>query len=217
MIRLVKFIFKIFGTVEGMFFTGEKINNIKSMCFLEYANYLNDIKSINKAIIYYNKAISANPANYYAYGSIAAAFFKKKNFDQALKYCNKANAIKPGISVQILTYVIYDILGQTILAKEIFQHVLKYYKNDLIAAFDRLSYTYYQVNLYEKAEYYSKEALKINPNVASLHYNLANIYFAQARFSEAKEEFRKVLELTNNKRYRRYSIQSIERIEKVSG
>jgi tetratricopeptide (TPR) repeat protein len=181
MMKLIKLILKMIGFIYGMLFTGENIKNIKSTCQVEYANYLHDIQDIEKAIKYYNKAISSNANNYYAYGSLAAALFEKKQFRQALEYCKKAGSIKPsGISVKILSFVIYDILDEANLAKEVLQYILKFYENDLIAGYDRLAYTYYQVGMHKKAEHYCKEALKINPSVWSLHFNLGKIYFVDS-------------------------------------
>ena len=205
----------MFGVIYGMLFSGKDIKHIKSACQVKYANYLHDKQDINKAILYYNKAINLDVNNYYAYGSLAATYFEKKEFEQALKYCKKADAIMQGISVHIMMVVIYDVLGDTKLSEGYLQRVMKFYNNDVVAAYDRLSYTYYQIEMYRQAEYYCKEALKIKPFAASLHYNLGNIYIAQQKLPEAKEQFNKVLELANNKRYKKYSIKSIDRLEKI--
>jgi len=214
MIRLIS---RIISIVYGMLFVGEPVNNIKSACYVEYANYLHDNKKIEKAITYYNKAISLNINNYYAHGSLAATFFEKKQFKQSLEYCKSASSIKAGISVDILSHVIYEALGEYSLAKEMLQHILEFYKKDLVAAYDRLSYAYFQVNMHKEAEYYCKEALKINPSAANFHYNLGMINLAQNKLLEAKGEFNKVLELANSRRYKRYAINKIVNINNLLG
>ena len=97
------------------------------------------------------------------------------------------------------------------------QHILEFYKKDLVAAYDRLSYAYFQVNMHKEAEYYCKEALKINPGAANFYYNLGVIHLAQNKLLEAKGEFNKVLELANSRRYKRYAINKIVNINNLLG
>lgn len=202
---------QIFQRFLFMFLGVEKFNDIKSMCFIDYANYLHDKKNIEKSIEYYKKALRVNPNNYYAYGGLAGAFTEKRLFREALEYCNKAISIKKlDILICILLVVIYESLEDHILAKEALQKTLNFFDNNLVAAYDRLSYTYFQLGIHKKAEYYCKEALKTNPNEAGPHYNLALIYSAQEKFQDAKDEFQKVIELTSDKRYKKYAIKNIK-------
>lgn len=196
-----------------MFLGGEKLHDIKSICFVDYANYLHDKKDIEKAIEYYKKALRVNPNNYYAYGGLAGAFTEKRLFREALEYCNKAISIKKSaILIYILLVVIYESLEEHILVKEALQKTLNFFDNNLVAAYDRVAYTCFQLGMHKKAEYYCKEAIKTNPNEAGPHYNLALIYLAQEKFQDAKDEFQKVLELSSDKRYKKYAIKNIKSI-----
>ncbi len=195
--------------------TGEKISNIKSMCLVEYANYLHHKRNIEKAIKYYNQAISLNSYNYYAYGGLAAALLAEKQFKQALEYCKKAYSIKSNLWGNITLFVIYNSLGEAISANEMLRKIFKYFNNNVAAAYDRLSYTYFQFGMHKEAEYYCKEAVKILPIEAGIHYNLANIYLAQEKFQAARDEFQNVLELTNDKRYKKKAIKKIESLNRV--
>lgn len=200
-----------------MFWYGEKLSDIKSMCFVDYANYFHDKRNIEKAIEYYNKALRLNPNNYYSYGGLAAAFVEKRKFREALEYCNKAIEIKKqDILIYILLVVIYESLGETILAKDAFRKALKYFDNNLAAIYNRLANIYFQLGLHKEAEYYCKEAIKIDPNEAGLHNNLAKIYLSQEKIKEAKDEFQKVLELTSDKRYKKYAIDNIKNLVSVN-
>ncbi|MGB9716477.1 MAG: tetratricopeptide repeat protein, partial [Thermodesulfovibrionales bacterium] len=189
----IKLILKISERVFYMFWHGEKFKDIKSMCFVEYGNYLHDKKNINEAIKYYNKALSLNSNNYYAYAGLSAAFLEKREFLRALEYCNKAKSTKSDILIDLLLIIIYESLGDKDLVNEVSQKALEFFKNNSAALYNRLSYTYFQLNMYNKAEHYCKEALKICPNESGLHNNLAKIYLAQNRFQEAREEFQKVI------------------------
>lgn len=197
-----------------MFIEGEKFSNIRSMCLIEYANYLHDKKDIEKAIVHYNKALELDSNNYYAYGGLTAAFIEKRLFRVALEHYNKALAIKKSdFLMYILGVIIYESLGESVLAKEASDNALKFFNNNLAALYNHLSYTYFNFNIKEKAEFYCKEAIKIDPSEAGLHNNLAKIYLAEEKFYEAKDEFQKVLELTSDRSYKRYAIENIKKID----
>lgn len=210
---MIKLIFKIIGRFYHMFWYGEKFNEIISVCLVDYANYLHDKKDIKKAIEYYNKALSLDSNNYYAYGGLTAAFIEKRLFKEALEYYNKAITIKkPDILMCILLVIIYESLGESILAREALDNALKFFDNNLAALYNHLAYTYFNFDMNEKAEFYCKEAIKIVPNEAGLHNNLAKIYLAHEKFYEAREEFQKVLELTSDRSYKKYAIENIKKI-----
>jgi tetratricopeptide (TPR) repeat protein len=212
--RFIILISKIFLIVRNMLFTGDNIKDIKSACLVEYANYLDGKLNAADAIKYYNKAIGLNPKNYYAYASLAAALFKIKQFERALEYCKKADAIRSGKSVNTLLFVIYDIMGEISLANEVLSKIQISYKNNLAAVYDRLGYTYFQVNQYDKAEHYNKEAIKLRPNTPGFYFNMATLYLAQKKYYDARNEVSKVLEITTDKRYAKRATRMIESINK---
>lgn len=215
MMRLINLILRVNLVIFSMLMTGNKISKIKSRCLLEYAKYLYDRKnSDEKAILFYKKAINLDSNNYYAYGSLATALLRKNQVEQALVYCKKANTIKPGVTVNMLLFVIYDVLGERNSSEEVLHKILEYYENNLVTAYDRLAFTFYSVNMFQKAEYYCNEALKIYPNAASLHHKRARILLAQDKFTDAKDEFEKVAKLANTKRYKRYAKKEIISINK---
>jgi tetratricopeptide (TPR) repeat protein len=111
-----------------------------------------------------------------------------KQFRQALEYCKKADAIRSGRLVNTLLFVIYDALGEISLANEVLSKILISCKNNLAAAYDRLGYTYFQVNLYDKAEHYNKEAIKLKPSNPGLYFNMATLYLAQKKYYDARNE-----------------------------
>jgi len=212
------------GSLEGtlriierfflMFFAGNKFNDIKSMCFVDYANYLHDRKNIEKAMLYYNKAITLNPDNYYAYGGLAAAQTEKGSLKQALESCNKAILIKPNVLLFILQSIIYKYLGEPLLVEVAKQKATELFE-DKLTAYSKVADAYLKFSMYEDAEYYCKEAIKMNQNDAGLHNNLAEIFLAQQKFTEARDEFEKALELTSDKRHKKYAIENIKKIDSV--
>jgi tetratricopeptide (TPR) repeat protein len=74
---MIILISRIINHVYDGLFIGESINKIKSDFYFEYATYLYDVSNnMEKAIAYYNKALSFNPNDSFAYGGLAAAFFE---------------------------------------------------------------------------------------------------------------------------------------------
>ncbi len=100
-------------------------------------------------------------------------------------------------------------------AEESINQTLKFFNNDLSAAYDRIAYTYSFFDMYKEAEYYCKEAININPTEPGLHYNLALIYSAQEQYKFAKDELRKVLELPVKKQYKRYKKYASKNIKEI--
>lgn len=195
-----------------MLLHGDRVKEIVSLSLVDYANYLYDKKDIDKADRYFRKALEYNPQNYYAYGGLATIYISRQLFKEALGFCDKGIALKPDILLFILRYVIYNSLDKVDSAEKALQKILVFFNNDKAAAYDRLAYTYFEFEMYEKAKHYCKEAIKIEPKEAGPHYNLAKIYQAKGQSQLAKEEFQKVLVLTSNKRYRKHAEKEIERL-----
>jgi tetratricopeptide (TPR) repeat protein len=197
-----------------MFLEGNSSRNIKSMCFVDYANYLYRKEDIDKAITSYNKAIFLNKDNSYAYGGLAVALVKNKSYIQALDCCKKALEIKPDDRLFLLLIISYKSIGETELAENTLKESLKYFGNDLSSVYDRLSYTYWYYNMFEDAEYYSKEAIKLNPNDPKPHYHLAAVYSAKKQYQMAIKEFQKVIVLQPDKQYKKSAQKEMEKIVK---
>jgi tetratricopeptide (TPR) repeat protein len=217
MVKLLSLIFEIISGVLNMFLTGEKIKDIKSYCLVEYANYFYDKKRFDNALNCYNRAISLNPANHYAYWGVTATLIMKGMFTEALDSCNKGISIKADERLYILQCVIYKALGKSIRSEEVLQRTLKYFNEKVDVAYDTLAHTCYSFNLLDDAEYYAKKAMAINPDEAAIHYNLAKIYSQKHQNQMAKEEFQKVLELSSidQKKLKHYKVYAQNEIDKI--
>jgi tetratricopeptide (TPR) repeat protein len=199
-----------------MFHTGEKLYEIKSMLLLDYANYLMEKKDVENAIKYYNKSINLNPDNFYAFWGLASVFLKKKLHREALEYCNKALSIKPYVQLFILQSIIYKSLGESLKSDNALKKTLNYFNDDLAAAYDQFAHTYCFYEMYDEAEYYLLEAIKVNPNEAGLHYNLALVYSAKGQYQMAIDEFEKVLTLPIKKIHHKYKEYAQKEIKKIT-
>jgi len=203
------------------FFEGEKFRGIKLACLVDCGNYFHERKNLEKATKYYRKALGIDPQNYYANIGLAAALAANKSFRESLDSLQKAISIKKNdIWTLVLMFVAYEGLREENAANEALKDILKYFDNNETAAFDRLSYTYFELNMLREAEYYIKKALQISPTDAGLHYNLGKIYFAEEMFDEARHEFHKTLELSsskNEKCLRKYAIYYLKEIRNQIG
>ncbi|MFA5072740.1 MAG: tetratricopeptide repeat protein [Nitrospirota bacterium] len=178
-----------------------------------YARYLSK-KDPEKTKKYFDKAIGLDAKNIVAYTSDAVFYLSQKEFAKARMCCEKANAIKANSVNNVLLFAIYDSLGETALAAELMKKIVKYHNGNPIAAYGEISHLYFTFTMREKAEYYCKEALKLSPNEEEPHCILGIIYYSQGQLHEAKNEYTKAIELSNNKKYIKFSRKMINDIDK---
>ncbi len=201
-----------------MFLVGENFRNIKLACIVDCANYFHEKKNPQGAIKYYRRALRINPDDYYANIGLAGALVMNKMFKESLLFFEKSNSLKkPVQKVLLLMFVAYKALNNTQMQEMIFRETITACKNDEIAAYEGLEYTFFKLDMYDEAEFYWKEVFSIYPNKPIYYYNLGKIYFAQGKFHEALDEFQKVLSYaygTHEKQLKKYVSSYIKRINK---
>lgn len=209
-------ILKMTARALSMFIEGKDFNIIKSLCLVDLANNFHDQHKIDNAIRYYTKSAYLNPKNYYAYAGLTAAFLEKKLFNQAVESGNKAiNIRKPDIQMNVLLLIAYESVGDTESSKKTLHQIVEYFGN-VPAAYNHLAHIYFKLGLYDQAEYYCKEAIRLDEARAGLHYNLATIYKARNEYSLALNEYRRVLELKADRKYTRLARKEIEKLHSGS-
>ena len=162
-----------------MFLHGEKVSYTKSQCFTEYANFLLDKKDIEKARKVYDKAIALEADNPYAYTGLALTQMEMESFEEALQSCSKAISIQPSGRRFVLQCVIYESLRDNLKARKAIQEALKYYDDNLSTVYNRIAHTYYELSMYDMAEYYCNELVKMYPNSNNALLNLDRIHKAR--------------------------------------
>ena len=149
---------------------------------------------------------------------LAGALVLNKSFRESLDFFKKANSLKkPDIVTLSLMFVVYQALGEDKLQKVVLKDIKNFFNNSEAAAYERLAYTFFDLNMYDEAEYYLKEILRNYPNEGGPYYNLGKVYFAQDKFEEAREEFQKTLNLAvgmDEKRLKEYAAYYIKRIDR---
>ncbi len=212
--RILVFL-SILERIFSMFMAGEKISDIKSLCFTDYAYFLNvKRKNYKKAIRFNNMAIRLKPDNPYAYTGLASAQIKEGLFRDALESCNKAISIKPSGPRFILQSLIYKLLYDDSLSGKAIQEALRFFDNNLLSVYNELANLYRMFNLYDMAEYYCREILKEYPDADGAHFNMAYVYLGKGQLQDARDEFQKGLRLTTNQRNKKYAEKEIRKIEK---
>ncbi len=200
-----------------MFLEGEKFKTIKLAYLVDCGNYFHKKEHIDTAIKYYQKALNVEPNDYYANIGLAGALVMNKSFWESLDFFKKANSLKkPDIMTLTLIFVAYKALGEEDLKKAMFKEIKKICNNNEVSSYERIAKTYFDLGMYDEAEYYIRKILKNNPNEAGLYYNLGKIYFEQGKFKKAREEFQKTLKLASGKsekRLKKYATYYMKRTE----
>jgi len=195
---------------------GETFRHTKATCLVAYGDYLNEPETVDKAVQYFRKALLHEPDNVHAHAGLASAFITKGLFTEALHHCLKAALPKPTLRSDLLLIVIFEFVGQEHKAKEILSRITTLFcDNDPPSALSRLAYTYFVFGFYDKAEFYSKQALRLAPERPKLHGNLAWLYVAQNRYKEAIEEMEIVRQLATDKSLREYAEKWLRRSKKL--
>jgi len=78
-----------------------------------------------------------------------------------------------------------------------------------------LGNTYLQLGKYELAEAAFKDALKIDPNLVSAHYRLADAYLRQNKVDEGLVELKKVIELAPDSEEAKHARDATQKIEQA--
>lgn len=200
-----------------MFFVGEKFKTIRLACLVDCGNYFHEKKRIDTATMYYQKALNVDPNDYYANIGLAGALVMNKSFRKSLDFFKKANSLKkPDILTLTLMFVAYKALGEENLQKVMFKEMKNFFDNNEVPAYDCIANTFFELGMYDEAEYYIKKILGRYSNKAGPYYNLGKIYFARDKFKEAQEAFQKTLRLAsgkNEKHLRKYAAYYTKRTE----
>ena len=135
---------------------------------------MHDKGDYTDAVDQYKKALLLNPKSPQANYEIASSFFALKNYETAIKYCNKVIAAQSAYMDQayILKGSAQDVLGKPKEAVKTYKLALqKYTQNYLL--FYNLALTSFNLKAYKDTDAALRSALKLNPSHASSHFLLA--------------------------------------------
>lgn len=171
---------------------------------MDCGNYFHGKGRIEKAIEYYEKALKVDPDDYYANTDLAGVLAANESFGESLSFFKKAISIKePDLLALILTYVASNALGETGFAEGVLKKLLTLSGNDA-AVYERISYTYFELGMFNEAECYIKKVLDAYPYNPASHFNPGNILLAKGDLRNSRCEFQKVLELAPRDKDRKF-------------
>ena len=207
-----------------MLMMGEKFSDIKVRYYVEFAHYFYERKDLDRARLYYEKATDIDPDNFNVQAGLAELYIAKQLYHDALYQAQKAlaNSTKSVPSTlratgDLTLAIIYEALGEIQLADEAFKRVLSFTGGNLEHAYYHLSQRYLHFGNYSRAEHYCKEALKTRPDAIYLHDDLARIYWRQNKLLDARKEFETILQLTSNRKSRKYATRAVEHLNTKIG
>ena len=147
-----------------------------------------------RAIIDYNRALSADPVSAEAYRGLAQAYENTGNHEQAEQTYRRAIRLRPdywaGYNALGVFYFHQNRYGD---AMEQFRMVIEL-TPDNFRGYMNLGSMYYYTNELEKARVLYEQSLSLE-NTFLASSNLATIYYSEGRFAEAARMFETALEL----------------------
>ena len=151
----------------------------------------------DEAIVYYKKALELSPTYGAAMNSLGNAYAGKKDWDQAIYYYRKViNDI-----LYATPHFAYTGLGNAYFYKGDLQRSESNYlqalkiKPDFVRALQGLSETYIAMGRVPDAVEKLEKAVRLVPDSAPLHFQLARAYQLSLEFNKAYRSYQKVIEL----------------------
>lgn len=183
------------------------------------------IKTVTRNAVWKNenhfwlRTIEASPFSVFAHINLGNVYFKKKEYDKAIKELNQALSLNPNASKA------YSNLGRIYCVKGHYQRSLDYYEEALqlkphsSKSYSDLGYFYYHLlkehlsisgvpsakqnnelntlvntygaeGLYKRSLYNYKKSLQLNFDSPEVHNNLGDLYYLKKLYQPAAEEYR---------------------------
>lgn len=173
-----------------------KINPVDVPAHFNLARVLNKQGKFNASIAEYEKTIKINPKHFPSYIGLGDVYFKSLHKpDQAIFYYQKAKKINPLDETPYLKQAdLYKEEGLLDRAREEYQSALKLNSSN-IEALTQLAYLCLKDKEYKKTLYYYNKLSDLTPSDSLIHYDRGITYKRLGKYSEAINDFKKVLQL----------------------
>lgn len=177
---------------------------------------LDEMKSYEEAVKYYDKSIAINPGRSYIYNNKGVSMLNLKRYEEALQCFNKALDIDPSSKLASDNKnIVMKIINENkvaVNADQLYEKGVELYNSkkysEALECFDKVvvlspsadAYNYRglvlrNLNRYDEAlENYNK-ALEINPKYALVYNNIGAAYHNQGKYEEALKYYYKALDL----------------------
>jgi protein O-mannosyl-transferase len=162
------------------------------------ASIYDTLQIYDKAIIYYNKAISYEPQNYEFLNKLGVVYGHIGNMDSSLKYFNQALDINPsymGANDNLANA--YAIKKDYNKALELFKKSILYDSTDQVP-YRNLANIYTDLGDFEQALAMHRKVLENTPKDPDAYYNLGLTYSKMNNHSDAIESFQKCIDIDSS-------------------
>ena len=166
---------------------------VKQTLGIAYENHRKG--NIDLAQSLYEKILKIDSNNFQTIFLLGSLFLQKRNFQEAIRFLNKAILIQPkhANSYHNLGYVFVE-LGELEKAKELFFKAIEIEPKHGDAHFN-LANTYKQMRNFKKAKEFYEKTIHIQPNNPSAYNNFANVCKQLGEFPKAINAYNKAIEL----------------------
>ncbi|MEW6096980.1 MAG: tetratricopeptide repeat protein [bacterium] len=155
---------------------------------------------IDKAIIFYKKAVSINPFLADAYNNLGVIYTERNMLDEAIY------AFKEAYRLNVTHIAALENLARIFLNKQdfenaalVFEEILqanpKYKTHEILNA---LGMIYFRQGKIDKVIKQCKKIIELDPTNIPAYENLGSMYYQKGNLKEAKEVFNKILQLQPN-------------------
>ena len=128
----------------------------------------------------------------------ALELLKNKEYDKAAKIYLKLAISTPNDETHIISAAnCYESFGDKKIALGLYKKALEINPQSLNALL-KLSSIYYQVQKYDKSEYYAKAALNIKTDNFNAIFNLGNIAYAKGNYQDALDYYEQMYKINSN-------------------
>ncbi len=161
--------------------------------YVELANALRDEGNKEKAIIYYQKALEANPCHFVAQFNLANVFYGQDKIKQAIDNYEKVVTLKSDCAPAHFN------LGICYVRENQHEKAIKALEQTIKAnpqhqkAYQQLVSLLCKQNKHKEAFDYAKKALEFDPNEFEMIYKMGQIYRHMDKFEESIPYFRRAV------------------------
>jgi tetratricopeptide (TPR) repeat protein len=147
------------------------------------------------AIASFSKALALDERAIAVHEGLAAAYFMKKNYEQAAEHFKKVTLLDPRQSKALVNLgAVYNRMAEYTKAVTILRKAVQKDKTSGEGHYN-LGLAYRGLNQQAMAVSAYKEAVRVAPEMAAAHQNLANVYVDMGNFQQAIIHYLKALEI----------------------
>jgi tetratricopeptide (TPR) repeat protein len=152
-------------------------------------------QEVDAAIAAFSKALALDDRSIVVHEGLAAAYFLKKDYENAAEHFKKVTLLDPRQSKALVNLgAVYNRMGDFNKAVTILRKAVQKDKNSGEGHYN-LGLAYRGLNQQAMAVSAYKEAVRVSPEMAAAHQNLANVYVDMGNFQQAIMHYLKALEI----------------------